>query len=55
MVWSAARSRPRGFGLAAAGTRCAAGICLVPRETIAALGEDIAWLKDQIAGPHGTE
>jgi hypothetical protein len=30
-----------GFGLVAAGTRRAAGIRLVPRETIAALGEDI--------------
>jgi hypothetical protein len=42
-----------GCGLVAAGTRRAASISLVPRETIAALREDIAWLKDQIAGPDG--
>jgi hypothetical protein len=42
-----------GCGLVAAGTRRAAGISLVPRETIAALREDIAWLKDQIAGQDG--
>ena len=39
-----------GCCLVAAGTRRAAGIRLVPRETIAALREDIAWLTDQIAG-----
>ncbi len=38
-----------GGGLIAAGTRRAAAISLVPRETIAALGEDLEWLKDQIA------
>jgi hypothetical protein len=43
-----------GCGLVVAGTRRAAGIRLVPRETIAALREDIAWLKDQIAGPDGS-
>jgi len=43
-----------GCGLVAAGTRRAAGIRLVPRETIAALREDLAWLKDQIAGPDGS-
>ena len=43
-----------GCGLVAAGTRRAADIRLVPRETIAALREDIAWLKDQIAGPDGS-
>ena len=42
-----------GCGLVAAGTRRAAGIRLVPRETIAALREDISWLKDQIAGHDG--
>jgi hypothetical protein len=39
----------------AAGARRAAGIQLVPRETIAVLREDVAWLKDQIAGPGGPE
>jgi Putative Actinobacterial Holin-X, holin superfamily III len=43
-----------GCGLIAAGTRHAAGIRLVPRETIAALREDVAWLKDQVAGPVGS-
>ena len=43
-----------GCGLVAAGARHAAGIRLVPRETIAALREDIAWLKDQVAGPDGS-
>jgi len=42
-----------GCGFIASGTRRAAGIRLVPRETIAALREDISWLKDQIAGPEG--
>ena len=37
-----------GGGLVAAGTRRAAAISLVPRETIAAISEDIEWLKDQI-------
>lgn len=40
-----------GCGLLAAGARSATGLRLVPRETIAALREDVAWLKDQIAGP----
>ncbi len=40
-----------GCGLLTAGARRATGLRLVPRETIAALGEDVAWLKDQIAGP----
>ncbi len=40
-----------GYGLAASGVRRAAGVRIVPRETIAALREDISWLKDQIAGP----
>jgi hypothetical protein len=44
-----------GFGLVAAGTRRTAGIHLVPRETVAALREDIAWLKDQIAGSSPAE
>jgi hypothetical protein len=39
-----------GCGLVRVGTRRAASISLVPRETIAALREDIAWLKDQISG-----
>jgi hypothetical protein len=39
-----------GCGLIAAGARRAAGLRLVPSETIAALREDVAWLKDQIAG-----
>jgi hypothetical protein len=43
-----------GCGLIAAGTRRAAGIRLVPRETIAAPREDMAWLKDHIAGPDGS-
>ena len=43
-----------GCGLIAAGTRQAAGIRLVPRETIAAIREDVAWLKDQIADPDGS-
>ena len=38
-----------GGGLVAAGTRRAAAISVVPRETIAALSEDLEWLKDQIA------
>ena len=40
-----------GCALVASGTRRAASISVVPRETLAALREDIAWLKDQIAGP----
>ena len=43
-----------GIGLVAAGTRRAAGIRLVPRETIAVLREDVSWLKDQFAGPDGS-
>jgi hypothetical protein len=43
-----------GCGLLAAGGRRAASIRLVPRETIAALREDVAWLKDQIAGSGDT-
>ncbi len=42
-----------GYELAAAGARRAASVRLVPRETIAALREDLSWLKDQIAGPTG--
>ena len=40
-----------GGGLIAAGTRRAASISFVPRETIAALGEDLEWLNDQFATP----
>jgi hypothetical protein len=43
-----------GCGLIAAGTRRAASIRLIPSETIAALREDVSWLKDQIAGPDGS-
>ncbi len=53
MVSSAAALAAAGCGLVAAGTRRAASISLVPRETIAALREDISWLKDQIAGNDG--
>jgi hypothetical protein len=38
-----------GGGLIATGSRRAAAISIVPRETIATLGEDLEWLKDQIA------
>ena len=49
MLWLSWR-RTRGYrGLFAAGTRRAAAISIVPRETNAALGEDREWLKDQIA------
>ncbi len=37
-----------GSGLIAAGSRRAAAISIVPRETIAALSEDLEWLYDQI-------
>jgi hypothetical protein len=54
MLWfSRGALAAAGYGLLAAGSRRAAGIHLVPRETIAALREDVAWLKDQIAGPGG--
>jgi hypothetical protein len=36
-----------GAGLIATGARRVAGLQLVPRETIAALTEDIEWVKDQ--------
>jgi hypothetical protein len=42
-----------GYGLLVAGTRRASAIHVVPRETIAALREDIEWLKDQV-GSHGS-
>jgi hypothetical protein len=38
-----------GAALMATGTRRASALHLVPRETIAALREDVAWVKDQIA------
>jgi len=38
-----------GAGLMTSGARRAAGISLVPRETIGALREDALWLKNQIA------
>jgi len=37
-----------GTGLIASGAARAARIDLVPRETIAALREDVEWLKDQV-------
>jgi hypothetical protein len=37
-----------GGGLVLAGTRRAAALRVVPRETIATLGEDFQWLKDQV-------
>jgi hypothetical protein len=36
-----------GFELLAAGRRRAAGVPLMPRQTVEALKENIAWLKDQ--------
>jgi hypothetical protein len=36
-----------GAGLIASGARRAARLDLVPRQTLAALQEDLAWLKDQ--------
>jgi len=38
-----------GAGLMTSGARKAAGINLLPRETIGALREDVAWIKNQIA------
>ena len=38
-----------GAGLMSSGTRKAAGIRLLPRETIGALREDVAWITNQIA------
>lgn len=38
-----------GGELVLAGTRRAAELPIVPRETVAALREDIQWLKDQVA------
>lgn len=40
-----------GAGLLASGAGRAARINLVPRETIAALREDVEWIKDQVAPP----
>jgi hypothetical protein len=40
-----------GGELIAAGSRRAAAISLVPRETIAAFNEDLEWLSDQIDFP----
>ena len=37
-----------GGGLVMAGTRRTAALRVVPRETIAAFGEDFQWLKDQV-------
>jgi len=37
-----------GGGLIVAGTRRAAALRVVPRETIATLREDVEWLKDQV-------
>jgi hypothetical protein len=38
-----------GGGLVVAGTRRAAALHVVPRETITALREDFQWLKEQVA------
>jgi len=40
-----------GAGLISSGTRKAAGLTLVPRETARALREDVAWLKNQLTLP----
>jgi len=40
-----------GGGLVVSGTRRAAAIRLVPRETMTALHEDLEWLKDQVSLP----
>jgi len=40
-----------GAGLIASGTRKAAGLTLVPRETARALHEDVAWIKNQLTIP----
>ena len=51
MASSAAPSPPSAPGLIASGTRKAAGLTLVPRETARALREDVAWLKNQLTLP----
>jgi Putative Actinobacterial Holin-X, holin superfamily III len=43
-----------GFGLIRAGARRAAGVRLVPRETVAALREDVQWIKGQLTNPPAT-
>ncbi len=40
-----------GTGLLASGSRRAASIRLVPRESIGALCEDVAWIKNQLTSP----
>jgi hypothetical protein len=40
-----------GAGLMASGVRQAAGISLVPRETLGAFREDVQWIKNQLTGP----
>jgi len=40
-----------GTGLIVSGTRRAARIDLVPRETMEALREDLSWIKNQVSGP----
>jgi hypothetical protein len=42
-----------GAGLVATGAQRAAGLRLVPRETIAALREDVEWIKD-LANPEAS-
>lgn len=40
-----------GGGLLASGTRKAASISLVPRESLGALREDVVWIKNQLTTP----
>lgn len=40
-----------GAGLLTAGSRKAANIRMVPRETLAVLREDVQWIKDQVSRP----